>query len=36
MPYGYTVSGGKLSVSTLKVEAVNEWSEPKAQREVHN
>jgi hypothetical protein len=33
---GYTNSGGKLSVSTKKVEAVKEWPVPKTQREVHS
>jgi hypothetical protein len=31
---GYTVYGGKLSVSTKKVEAVKEWLVPKTQHEV--
>jgi hypothetical protein len=31
---GYTVSGGKLSVSTKKVEDVKDWPVPKTQREV--
>jgi hypothetical protein len=33
---GYTISGGKLSVSTNKVEAVKEWPVPKTQREVYS
>jgi hypothetical protein len=33
---GYSTSGGKLSVSTNKVEAVEEWPVPKTQREVHS
>jgi hypothetical protein len=32
---GCIVSGGKLSVSTKKAEAVNKWPVPKTRREVH-
>jgi hypothetical protein len=31
---GYIVSGGKLSISTKKVEAVKEWPIPRKQRKV--
>jgi hypothetical protein len=33
---GYTVSAGKISVSTKKVEAVADWPMPKTQKEVRN
>jgi hypothetical protein len=32
----YTVSDGKLSVSSKKVEAVKEWPVPETKREVRN
>jgi hypothetical protein len=34
--HGYTVSAGKISVSTKKVEAVADWPMPKTQKEVHS
>jgi hypothetical protein len=33
---GYTVSAGKISVSTKKVEAVADWPVPTTQMEVRN
>ena len=33
---GYTVSAGKISVSTKKVEAVADWPVPKTQKEVRS
>jgi hypothetical protein len=33
---GYTISGGKLSVATKKIEADKEWPEPKAHREFYS
>jgi hypothetical protein len=32
----YTISGGKLSISTKRVEAVKEWVVPKIQREARS
>jgi hypothetical protein len=33
---GYTVSAGKISVSTKKVEAVADWPVPTTQKEVRS